>query len=258
MDHVPSYGDVHGEAVTSSRRDDDSDPAAADDAQPRKLCRSVSQLGRFLGEQAEALGAAILPETDAQKLLVADGRVHGIRTATRASAASGRPLGSLRTRLGHRRARDRAGRGTQGHLTGAAIDRFGSPASSRSLGAGRQGGVEGERPLGHIVHTMGWPPRTARGTASSAAPSSIRWATTWSRSASSPGSSNATSSSRSRRAPGAEDPPARAQDPRGRRARRLGREDDHGRAIPRAALPLPTPPGSCSRAKAPAWSTCRP
>ena len=49
---------------------------------------SVSQLGRFLAEQAEAGGAAVLPETDAQKLLVADGRVQGIRTGDKGSAAT--------------------------------------------------------------------------------------------------------------------------------------------------------------------------
>src|SRR5947208_4358314 len=38
---------------------------------------SVSQLGRWLGEKAEEAGAMLLPETDAQKLLVADGRVLG-------------------------------------------------------------------------------------------------------------------------------------------------------------------------------------
>ena len=51
---------------------------------------SVSQLGRFLAEQAEEGGAAILPETAAQQLLVADGRVHGIRTGDKGRGRDGR------------------------------------------------------------------------------------------------------------------------------------------------------------------------
>ena len=50
---------------------------------------SVSQLGRFLAEQAEEGGAAILPETAAQKLLVDDGRVRGIRTGDKGRGRDG-------------------------------------------------------------------------------------------------------------------------------------------------------------------------
>ena len=35
---------------------------------------SLSQLGRYMGEQAEELGAMLLPETDAQKLWCPTGR----------------------------------------------------------------------------------------------------------------------------------------------------------------------------------------
>jgi electron-transferring-flavoprotein dehydrogenase len=41
---------------------------------------SLSELGRWLAEQAEDAGALILPETAATKLLVEHGRVRGIRT----------------------------------------------------------------------------------------------------------------------------------------------------------------------------------
>ena len=78
MADVPSYGEVHGEAVYLLTK------GAALRIPPPPTMRnhgnwvvSVSQLGRFLAEQAEEGGAAILPETAAQKLLVADGRVHG-------------------------------------------------------------------------------------------------------------------------------------------------------------------------------------
>ena len=64
---------------------------------------SVSQLGRFLAEQAEAGGAAVLPETDAQKLLVADGRVQGIRTGDKGRGREGAGARHVRARLRHRR-----------------------------------------------------------------------------------------------------------------------------------------------------------
>ena len=44
---------------------------------------SLSQLGRWLAEQAEEAGATILPETSGEKLLVTDGRVRGVRTGDR-------------------------------------------------------------------------------------------------------------------------------------------------------------------------------
>ena len=51
--------------------------------------------------------------------------------------------------------------GTQGHLTGAAIDHFGlEGAQPADLGARREGGLEGRRSRSStIVHTLGWPLR---------------------------------------------------------------------------------------------------
>ena len=60
-----------------------------------------------------------------------------------------------------------------------------------------------------------------------------------------------------RPAPGAEDAPARARDPRGRRARRVGREDDPGGRASSRCRARCTRPGCCSAATAPASSTCR-
>ena len=68
MEDIPNYGEVPGEAVYLLTR------AAALRIPPPPTMRnhgnwivSVSQLGRFLAEQAEAVGAAILPETDAHE-----------------------------------------------------------------------------------------------------------------------------------------------------------------------------------------------
>ena len=161
MDDVPSYGEVHGEAVYLLTK------GAAIRIPPPPTMRnhgnwvvSVSQLGRFLAEQAEAGGAAVLPETDAQKLLVADGRVQGIRTGDKGLGRDGKPLAT------HEPGSDIVAKltvlaeGTQGHLTGAAISRFGLEGEQPQIWAlGVKEVWKVPRPLEHIVHTMGWPLR---------------------------------------------------------------------------------------------------
>ena len=155
MDDVPSYGQVHGEAVYLLTK------GAALRIPPPPTMRnhgnwvvSVSQLARFLAEQAESGGAAVLPETDAQKLLVADGRVHGIRTGDKGLGRDGKPLAT------HEPGSDIVAKltvlaeGTQGHLTGAALARFGLEGDAAAdLGARRQGGLEGaEAARAHRPH----------------------------------------------------------------------------------------------------------
>ena len=63
---------------------------------------SVSELGRFLSEQAEALGAAVLPETSAIRLLVSTGACVGVRTGDRGRGRGGEAP-DLRGRERHRR-----------------------------------------------------------------------------------------------------------------------------------------------------------
>ena len=75
---------------------------------------SISQLGRWLAEEAEGLGVAVLPETTAEKLLVSHGRVRGVRTGDRGRGRDGEPLRALRAGLGHRGAGDGARRGHAG------------------------------------------------------------------------------------------------------------------------------------------------
>ena len=161
LDGVPTYGEVHGEAVYLLTK------GASIRIPPPPTMRnhgnwivSVSQLGRFLAEQAEAGGAAVLAETDAQKLLVADGRVHGVRTGDKGLGRDGTPLGA------HEPGSDIAARltvlaeGTQGHLTGAAVQRFGLEGEQPQIWAlGVKEVWKVPRPLRHVVHTMGWPLR---------------------------------------------------------------------------------------------------
>ena len=162
MEDVPTYGEVHGESVYLLSKGGRSMriPPPPTMRNHGNLVVSVSQLGRFLAEQAEALGTAVLPETDAQKLLVADGRVHGIRTGDKGLGRDRRPLGA------HEPGSDIAARvtvlaeGTQGHLTTAAIDRFGLAGDQPQIWAlGVKEVWKVAKPLHDIVHTMGWPLR---------------------------------------------------------------------------------------------------
>ena len=161
MNDVPSYGEVHGEAVYLLTK------GAALRIPPPPTMRnhgnwvvSVSQLARFLAEQAEASGAAVLPETDAQKLLVADGRVQGIRTGDKGRGREGQELGTFEPGSDIVARLTVLAEGTQGHLTGAAIARFGLEGAQPQIWAlGVKEVWKVPKPLGHIVHTMGWPLR---------------------------------------------------------------------------------------------------
>ena len=158
---MPNYGEVHREAVfllskgTSIRI-----PAPPTMRNHHTVIMSVSELGRFLGEQAEEAGAYLLPETAATRLLVADGRVHGVRTGDKGRGRAGEELGNFEA------GSDVVGKvtvlaeGTQGHLTGAAISHFGLGGRNPQVWAlGVKEVWKVARPLGRIVHTLGWPLR---------------------------------------------------------------------------------------------------
>ena len=161
MNDVPNYGEVHGEAVyllskgTSVRI-----PPPPTMRNHGNYVVSVSQLARFLAEQAEAAGVAVLPETDAQKLLVADGLVRGVRTGDKGLGRDGKPLGAYEPGSDIAARVTVLAEGTQGHLTGAAIDHFGLEGAQPQIWAlGVKEVWKVPRPLRHIVHTMGWPLR---------------------------------------------------------------------------------------------------
>jgi electron-transferring-flavoprotein dehydrogenase len=126
------------------------------------LVASVSQLGRFLAEQAEAGGATILPETSGERLLVTDGRVRGVRTGDRGRGKDGQELPTFEP------GSDLIGQvtvlaeGTQGHLTGAAISHFGLEGENPQVWAlGVKEVWKVAKPLDRVIHTMGWPLRGA-------------------------------------------------------------------------------------------------
>ncbi len=53
---------------------------------------SISQMARWMSEQAEELGAFMLPETDCQKLIVDQGRVMGVVTGDKGRGREGEEL----------------------------------------------------------------------------------------------------------------------------------------------------------------------
>jgi electron-transferring-flavoprotein dehydrogenase len=163
IDEMPFYGEVAHESVyflTPKR-------ALRIPAPPTMRNRgnyvaSLSQLGRFLAAEAETGGATILPETSAVKLLVADGRVRGVRTGDRGRGRSGEQLSNFEPGSDVLARVTVLAEGTQGHLTGAAIERFALQGANPQVWAlGVKEVWRVAKPLDRVIHTMGWPLRSA-------------------------------------------------------------------------------------------------
>jgi electron-transferring-flavoprotein dehydrogenase len=121
---------------------------------------SVSKLSRFLAEKAEEAGAYILTETVADKLLVSNRIVRGIRSGDRGRGKDGEPLANFEPGSDVVANATVLAEGTLGHLTQAAIDYY---DLSGSLPVRWELGVkevwEVAEPLDRVIHTMGWPLR---------------------------------------------------------------------------------------------------
>jgi electron-transferring-flavoprotein dehydrogenase len=161
LEDMPSYGPVHGEAVYVLR------PRTALRIPPPPTFRnhgnwifSLAQLGKFLGDQAEEGGAAILSETAADKLLVQHGRVVGVRTGDKGRGREGEELGNFEPGADVVAKVTVLAEGTAGHLTGAAIDHFGLHGRNPQIWAlGVKEVWKVAKPLHKIIHTMAWPLR---------------------------------------------------------------------------------------------------
>ena len=165
MADIPTYGEVPGEAVhVLTRRSSYRIPPPPTMWNHGNVILSVSELARFLAEQAEALGVAVLPETAAEKLLVQHGRVLGARTGDRGRGRHGESLPTFEPGSDVVAGVTVLAEGTQGLLTSAAIDHFriqGENPQIWALGVKEVWRVR--RPLRKIVHTLGWPLRTSAG-----------------------------------------------------------------------------------------------
>ena len=205
---------------------------------------SIAKLGRFLGEKAEEAGVYILSETAADKLLVEDRIVRGVRSGDKGRGKDGEELSNFEPGSDVVAKATVLAEGTLGHLTDAALDYFdlhGADPQRWELGVKEVWEVE--KPLDRVIHTLGWP---------------LRWRPKWKEVGGSfiypmgedkvchrPGR-RARHHRRDlldpRRPAGAQDPSLRQEDPRGRQAGRLGREDDPlGRLLVDAEAPLGAP-----------------
>ncbi len=121
---------------------------------------SVSKLSRFLADRAEEAGAYILTETVADKLLVEDRIVKGVRSGDKGRGKDGKELGNFEPGSDLMAKATVLGEGTLGHLTYAAMDYYdlAGPQPQRwELGVKEVWEIE--EPLDRVIHTMGWPLR---------------------------------------------------------------------------------------------------
>jgi electron-transferring-flavoprotein dehydrogenase len=161
LDELPFYGPVEQESVyflTSSRAVRIPTPPTMKNHGNRVA--SLSQLGRWLAEEAEQAGALILPETAATKLLVDHGRVRGIRTGDKGRGRNGEELPNFEPGSDVVARITVLAEGTQGHLTGAAIERFALEGENPQVWAlGVKEVWRVAEPLRRVIHTLGWPLR---------------------------------------------------------------------------------------------------
>ena len=123
---------------------------------------SIAKLGRFLQDKAEELGAYVLTETAADKLLIEERIVRGVRSGDKGRGKDGEELANFEPGSDVVAKATVLAEGTLGHLTGAALDYFdlhGSNPQRWELGVKEVWEVS--EPLDRVIHTMGWPLRKA-------------------------------------------------------------------------------------------------
>ena len=121
---------------------------------------SLSEVARWMGERAEALGVTLLNETVAQRLLVRDGAVHGVRTGDKGLDRGGAPLPNHEPGVELRAQATVLAEGVTGHLAHALVERFGlRGANPQVYSLGVKEVWEVARPLDRVIHTLGWPLR---------------------------------------------------------------------------------------------------
>ena len=164
IDEMPFYGEVHGESVLFlTKRRAVRIPTPPTMVNHRNYIASVSRLGRWLAEEAEELGVTILPETSAEQLLVDGGRVVGVRTGDRGRGRRGEELGNFEPGSDIAARVTILAEGTQGHLTGTALERFGLRGENPQVWAlGVKEVWKVAKPLDRVIHTMGWPLRPGK------------------------------------------------------------------------------------------------
>src|SRR5436190_4230369 len=121
---------------------------------------SVAKLGRFLADRAEEAGAYILTETAADKLLVSDRIVRGVRSGDKGRGRDGEPRANFEPGSDVLARATVLAEGTLGHLTQAAVEHYGIQGRDpQRWELGVKEVWEVTQPLDRVIHTMGWPLR---------------------------------------------------------------------------------------------------
>jgi len=161
MEQMTSYGPVHGEAVYLLGRGAKLRlPTPPPFRNHGNYVFSLSRLTRWMAEQAEELGVMVIPETTADRLIVTDDIVRGVRTGDKGRGREGEALPNFEPGAELHSQVTVLSEGTAGHLTGQLLDRFdlhGLEPQVWALGVKEVWKVA--KPLRKVVHTLGWPLR---------------------------------------------------------------------------------------------------
>ena len=162
-DSWPSYGPVEGETVyfmLNRKRAVPLKPTPPPFRNHGNVVVSLAELNRWLAEKAEEAGAYLLTETTANKLLVDDGVVRGVRTGDKGRDKDGGEKGNFEPGSDVVAKATVLAEGCWGHLTGAALKGLGLASNDPQVWAlGVKEVWEVEQPFHKVVHTLGWPLR---------------------------------------------------------------------------------------------------
>ena len=160
-EEIPHYTEVTGEAVYFMTEGGKYRiPAPPQMKNHGNWVVSVSQLGRWMSEQAEELGAFLLPETDAQKVLIDNGAVLGVVTGDKGRGREGEELSTFEPGVEVRAKVTVLAEGTQGFLSGVVRDYYDLDRDSTQIWElGIKEVWEVDKPLDKVIHTLGWPLR---------------------------------------------------------------------------------------------------
>ncbi len=165
VDDFPFYQPVTGEAVyflteNSAYKFPVTPPTMRNHG---NYVASVSRIGQWLAEKAEEMGIMILNETAAVKVLVDNGAVQGIHTDDKGLDRDGKPGSNYEPGVDMLAKATVIAEGTLGHLSQTILQHFNVRRPNPQIYAlGVKEIWEVKKPLDRIIHTMGWPLRTAK------------------------------------------------------------------------------------------------
>ncbi|HEY8963699.1 MAG TPA: electron transfer flavoprotein-ubiquinone oxidoreductase [Alphaproteobacteria bacterium] len=123
---------------------------------------SLGEFGRWLGDQAAALGVEIYPGFAAAELLIVDGRVIGVATGDMGIGKDGKPTAHFQAGMELHAKQTVLAEGCHGSLTKKAIALFelrkGRDPQTYALGVKELWEIKPEKhKLGLTIHSTGWP-----------------------------------------------------------------------------------------------------